>query len=174
MRACVACVSQQPEKPATLRSNRYWDSFWLNDFELELHRLPGRSPWLLFLAKPKIQLAFRTPCCFVPDAQGRMDVCARLVCHFSVLLTLIPTCGMLYTSFCNVWVTWRAGTGGCIIGRVKLMVVLHACGRLHVVGFVCIGEYYIASWLSDRDTGAIMTGKYEMTVGPFVSEYAPR
>ena len=29
------------------------------------------------------------------------------------------------------------------------------------------GEYYVASWLTDRNTGAVMNGKYEMTMGPY-------
>ena len=29
------------------------------------------------------------------------------------------------------------------------------------------GKHYVASWLSDRKTGEVMNGKYEMTMGPY-------
>eukprot|EP00747_Dinoflagellata_sp_TGD_P087292 gnl/TRDRNA2_/TRDRNA2_163584_c2_seq2.p2 gnl/TRDRNA2_/TRDRNA2_163584_c2~~gnl/TRDRNA2_/TRDRNA2_163584_c2_seq2.p2 ORF type:complete len:106 (-),score=13.33 gnl/TRDRNA2_/TRDRNA2_163584_c2_seq2:10-327(-) len=30
------------------------------------------------------------------------------------------------------------------------------------------GRYYILSWLTDRESGSIVTGKYEMTLGPWI------
>lgn len=95
----------------------------------------------------------------------------RLSTDNSVLM-LIIRCRQLSTMVCVLQITMIRALGLPLWPRRLVAGTEHRVWWLYSKNMHTVkkGTHYLVSWLVDRETGEIVTGKYEVTLGPHVSK----